>query len=59
MIKFVLSDESGIYQIQFRNHVKYILGRATRLLHCSKNYSNLGNESLEKKLQAENNMKKL
>jgi hypothetical protein len=49
MLKFVLSDESGIDHRQFRNHGKYMLERATRLLYHSNIYYNLGIASMGKK----------
>jgi hypothetical protein len=49
MLKFVLSDESGIDHRQFSNHRKYMLERATLLLYHSKIYYNLGIASMGKK----------
>jgi hypothetical protein len=49
MLKFILSDESGIDHRLFRNHGKYMLERATCLLYSTKNDYNLGIASLEKK----------
>jgi hypothetical protein len=58
MLKFVLSDELGIDHRQFRNHGKYMLERATRLLYCSKYDYNLGIASLEQKTASGRNMKR-
>jgi hypothetical protein len=58
MLMFVLSDESGIDHRQFRNHGKYMLERATRLLYRSKYDYNLGIASLEKKAALRKRRKK-